>query len=109
MSKLVVTTGHILALRLYDVAYSIDLAEAERLWAAHALGPAARAHLTGTSPKAISFGVPPLALGIGTVTLELSSGTAQASATARLYDFGAVSLGLQVAADKAAMSPASRG
>jgi len=99
MSKLVVTAGHILALRLVDVAYSIDLPEAQRLWAAHALGPAARAHLTGTSPKAISFGVPPLALGIGTVTLELSSGTVQASATARLYDFGVVSLGLQVQAE----------
>ena len=98
MSKLVVTAGHILALRLYDLAYSIDLASAERLWAAHAAGPAARARLTGASPKAISFGVPPLALGLGAVTLDLEDGPLAASATARLYDFGVVSLALRVEA-----------
>ncbi len=99
MSKPVVTAGHILALRLYDVAYSIDLVSAERLWAAHALGPVARAYLSATSTKAVTFGVPPLALGICTVTLALAGGPVQASATARLYDFGVVSLALRVEAD----------
>lgn len=99
MSKLVVAAGHILALRLYDVAYSIDLEHAERLWATHAAGTAARARLALTSPKAMSFGVPPLALGIGAVTLALEGGPIQASATARLYDFGVVSLALRVEAD----------
>lgn len=99
MSQLVVATGHILALRLYDVAYSIDLAGAERLWAAHAMGPAARARLSGTPPKAMSFGVPPLALELGPVTLALAGGSFQAGATARLYDFGVVSLALKVEAD----------
>ena len=99
MPPLIVTTGHVLALRLYDVAYAIDLMEAERLWAAHALGPSARAQLSATPVKAVHFGVAPLALGIGAVTLTLASGPVQASATARLYDFGVVSLALKVEAD----------
>jgi hypothetical protein len=97
--SLTVTSGHILALRLYDVAYSIDLALAERLWAAHAFGPAARAQLSATSPKAVAFGVPPLALGVGSVVLPLPGGPVQAQATARLFDFGVVSLSLRVEGD----------
>jgi hypothetical protein len=99
MPPLVVTTGHILALRLYDVAYSIDLAEAERLWAAHALGPAGRVQLSATPPKAVTFDVAPLTLGLGAVTLTLAGAAVQASATARVYDFGVVSLALKVEAD----------
>lgn len=99
MTQLTITSGHILALRVYDVAWSIDLAAAERLWAAHAFGPAARAQLSATSPKAVAFGVPPLALGIGAVVLPLPGGPVQAQATARLYDFGVVSLSLRVEAD----------
>jgi hypothetical protein len=99
VSELVVATGHILALRLYDVAFAIDLASAERLWAAHAFGTSARAQLSGTPPKAMNFGVPPLALGIGSVTLTLEGGPIEAAATARLYDFGVVSLALRVEAD----------
>jgi len=99
VTTLTVTSGHILALRLYDVAYSIDLAVAERLWAAHAFGPAARAQLSATSPKAVTFGVPPLALGVGSVILPLPGGPVQAAATARLYDFGVVSLALRVEAE----------
>ena len=98
MPTLTVASGHILALRLYDVAYSIDLALAERLWAAHAFGPAARAQLSATSPKAVAFGVPPLALGVGSVILSLPGGPVQAQATARLFDFGVVSLSLRVEA-----------
>lgn len=98
VTQLTITSGHILALRVYDVAWSIDLAAAERLWAAHAFGPAARAQLSATSPKAVAFGVPPLALGIGSVVLPLPGGPVQAQATARLFDFGVVSLSLRVEA-----------
>lgn len=62
MTALEVTTGHILALRLFDVAYAIDLAEAETLWARHAAGGSSRSRLTATAPKAMAFGVPPLAV-----------------------------------------------
>ncbi|MBV9537925.1 MAG: hypothetical protein JOY70_03210 [Acidisphaera sp.] len=91
-----VATGHIVALRLYDVAFAIDLAQAEALWSRHAAGRAARSRLTGTPPKAMAFGVAPLALALDPVELHLETGRVTASVAARLYDFGAVTLALRV-------------
>ncbi|HEY4373609.1 MAG TPA: hypothetical protein VGN52_16885 [Burkholderiales bacterium] len=99
MSTLTVTTGHTLALRLYDVAYSIDLAAAERLWATQTNAAVGRARLSATAPKAVRFGVAPLSLDLGEVELKLADEVARAAATARVYDFGVVSLALKVAAD----------
>jgi hypothetical protein len=96
MTDPVVTAGHIVALRLYDVAYAIDLAQAEKLWAAHADGRAARGRLVGTPPKAMAFGEPPLVLALDHVALPLETGPVEATVTARLYDFGAVSIALRV-------------
>jgi hypothetical protein len=97
MSNLAVTNGHILALRLFDIAYAIDLIKAESLWARHAAGRTSRPRLTATPPKAMAFGVPPLAVMLDPVSLMLETGTVEAVVTARLYDFGAVSLSLRVA------------
>ena len=91
-----VSAGAVIALRLFDVAYAIDLARAERLWAAQARA-SSRLRLTATPPKAMAFGVPPLALALDPVALELGGVTAAASVTARLYDFGAISIALRVA------------
>jgi hypothetical protein len=96
MTDPVVTSGHIVALRLYDVAYAIDLARAEKLWAAHAAGRAARGRLAATPPKAMAFGEPPLVLALDPVALPLEGGAVEAVVTARLYDFGAVSIALRV-------------
>ncbi len=88
--------GQIAALHLFDVAYSIDLAMAERLWAAHAAGRTSRSKLSGTPPKAMSFGNPPLALALDPITLTLGAETVDVAVSARLYDFGAVSLALRI-------------
>ncbi len=101
MSELAVTTGHILALRLFDVAYGIDLPAAETLWAQHATGRASRSRLTATPPKAMAFGVEPVSLELDPVTLPLDKlppgwPPVEAVVTARLYDFGTVSLALRV-------------
>ncbi|MEJ1976515.1 MAG: hypothetical protein WDN49_10800 [Acetobacteraceae bacterium] len=56
-----VTAGHITALRLSDVAHSIDLGRAEALWAQQAR-PGGRARLSATPPKAMAFSDPPLSL-----------------------------------------------
>ena len=96
MSDLSVTTGHILALRLFDIAYAIDLAKAEALWTKHAAGRTSRTRLTSTPPKAVSFGVPPLAMVLDPVTITLESGPVEVIMTARLYDFGAVTLALRL-------------
>lgn len=87
--------GHVTALRLFDVANAIDLARAETLSAR----PGARARLTGTPPKAMAFGDPPLGLSLPPVTLALATGAAEATVTARLYVFGAVTLALRVAVE----------
>jgi hypothetical protein len=92
-----VTAGSILAYRLFDVAYAIDLAKAEQIWARTVRTGSSRGRLTTTPPKAIAFGVPPVALDMGSLELQLPDGPLQATVTARLYDFGVVSIALRVA------------
>ncbi len=94
-TELVVSAGAVIALRLFDVAYAIDLGRAEALWAAQARA-SSRLRLTATPPKAMAFGVPPLALALDPVTLDLDGEAVQAGVTARLYDFGAISIALRV-------------
>jgi hypothetical protein len=94
-SSLTVASGAIVALRLFDVAYAIDLGRAETLLAKQAR-TASRSRLTATPPKAMAFGVPPVTLTLEPVTLKLDSGEVTASATARVYDFGAVTIALRV-------------
>ena len=97
-----VASGHVTALRLLDVAYEIDLPRAETLWTAHATqrdsGRAARARLS-SPPKAVAFGVPPVAIPLPPETLSLGGHLVEAAVVARLYEFGALSLSLRVAAD----------
>ena len=54
--ELTVAAGAIVALRLFDVAYAIDLARAETLLAEQAR-TAHRSRLSATPPKAMVFGV----------------------------------------------------
>ena len=93
-----VVGGHVTAMRLFDLAYSIDLVAAERLWARQA-GQGARSRLTGTPPKAVSFGEPPLGLVLPPVQIALGAVTVEAFVTARLYAFGVVSFAVQVPGD----------
>lgn len=95
-NELKVQSGQVVALRLFDVAFAIDLKRAEALWARQALGASARSRLVGTPPKAVSFGVPPLALELAPVTLEVDGAAVQAAASVRLYDFGIVALALRL-------------
>jgi hypothetical protein len=93
-----VTAGHITALRLFDVAYAIDLGRAEALWARQAR-PGGRARLSATPPKAMAFSDPPLSLVLPPVPLTLGPHDLEATATARVYAFGVVTLALRVPAD----------
>ena len=96
MTTLDVTTGYILAFRLFDVGYAIDLTKAEETWARTARTGSSRGRLTTTPAKAIAFGEPPVSIGLGTISLPLSDGPTHATATARLFDFGVVSIALRV-------------
>ena len=91
MEALRVEAGHITALRLFDIAYAIDLKRAEALWA----GRSRRSRLAATPPKAVAFGDPPLGLALDPVGLDLGDGPTEFDVTARLYAFGAVTLALR--------------
>ena len=91
-----VNAGAVLAYRLFDVAYAIDLRKAEEIWARTVRTGSSRGRLTATPQKAVAFGVPPVALGLGLVDLALPDGPVQATATARLFEFGVVSIALHV-------------
>ena len=91
-----VRSGHVTALRLFDLAHKIDLPRAEELWPQRAQGASARSRLVGTPPKAVSFGVPPLALELGPVALTIDAVLLQATASVRLYDFGIAALSLRL-------------
>jgi hypothetical protein len=93
---LVVNAGAIVALRLFDIAYSIDLGRVEALSAEH-VGSTSRAKLSATPEKAVAFGVPPVVLALEPVTLVLGHANVHAEVTARFYDFGAVALAVRVA------------
>jgi hypothetical protein len=92
---LMVASGAIVALRLFDVAYAIDLARAESLLAARAR-TARRSRLSTTPPKAMAFGVPPVALELEPVCLLLDGVRVAAAATVRVYDFGALTIALRI-------------
>ncbi|HVY15669.1 MAG TPA: hypothetical protein VHB27_10585 [Rhodopila sp.] len=90
-----VAAGAIIAYRLFDVAYAIDLGKAEANWARTVRTGISRGRLTATPAKAVTFGVPPVELTLDAVTLPLPA-PFPVTATARLYEFGAVSLELHV-------------
>ncbi len=91
-----IARGVVIALRLFDVAYAIDLPKAETLWAAQPR-PASRGRLSFIPPKAMAFGVPPVELTLDPVALVLEGVAVQANVVVRVYDFGAVSFALHVA------------
>jgi len=102
-----IESGAVIAYRLFDIAYAIDLPKVEALWARQAKA-STRARLTATPPKAMAFGVPPVALALEPIEISLPDRPVQASVTARLYDFGAVTLALRVPVRDMAWSGFSR-
>ena len=91
-----VRSGHIVALRLFDIAYAIDLRRVEEVWARYAGTASSRSRLSATPAKAVAFGVPPVAFGFDPIPLQLGPLAALAAVTVRIYDFGVVALSLRV-------------
>ena len=98
-AELTVATCAIVAYRLFDVAYAIDLGRAETIWASRARSASTRGKLSATPPKAVAFGVPPLALTLEPLTLTLDDAPVQAAVTVRLHDFGVISMALRIPAN----------
>lgn len=95
-STVQIEAGSVVVLRLYDVAYSIDLARVDELVRDDATAGAHRRRLSRTEPKAVSFDVPPLQFTLGRVEIELGEERANAEALTRIYDFGVITLALRV-------------
>jgi hypothetical protein len=102
--ELQVVAGTVIALRLFDIADTIDLALAETLWGRQTppdgpRSPGSRGRLVSTPPKAVAFGVAPLDLVLEPMLIHLDGNAVWADATARLYDFGVTRLALHFTAD----------
>ncbi len=100
----IVINGAVLAQRLFDVAYEIDLPKAEAAWARNTSTSSSRGRLTVTPAKAMAFGVPPVELALGPVALALPDAPAEAMVTARLFDFGVIGITLRVPVSRQAGS-----
>lgn len=93
-----VQSGLIVAQRLFDVAYSIDLSQLEQLWARQAGAASRRGRFSTTPPKAVAFDVPPLVLELESLALDIDGHALAAGVSVRFYDFGVVSFALQIPA-----------
>lgn len=96
MTRVIVASGELIAMRLFDVAYAIDLAKAQDAWVNGVGTGSNRSRLSATAPKAVSFNVPPLAFTLGEREIELAGGPVRAILGARLYDFGVIALSAHV-------------
>lgn len=98
MADLHVNAGTVIALRLFDIAYSIDLKRVEHLWASRKGGTAVRSSLASAPVKSLTFDVPPVLLTLDPISLVIGAKLLNCAVTARFYDFGVVSLSIKVPA-----------
>ncbi len=91
-----VASGSIVAYRLFDIAYAIDLPVVEKLWAEHSRAWSTRARLSTAPAEAVAFGVPPVEIVLDPVILPLGDAAPRAGVTARLYEFGVVTFALRL-------------
>jgi hypothetical protein len=100
-SSITVRAGELVAWRLFDIAYAIDLTRAELSWFPYADG-GRRGRLSTAPAKAMAFGVPPLELTLDPVGLMLDGVSVTARVSVRLYDFGVAAFALRVAVEDVA-------
>ncbi len=87
-----IRSGRAVAWFAFDVAHAIDLERVPTV-----LRPE-RARLVGRrpAPEYVNYAVPPIEVALGERTVALPDGPASAAVSARLFDFGAVSIGLSL-------------
>lgn len=91
----VVAAGSLQALRLFDVAYAVDLDRAAAAWQAGGHTAAQRARLGPRAPRVVTWDQPPLLLELGHTTLDVDGRAVTLRAQARVYAFGVICLLLQ--------------
>src|SRR5215831_10763681 len=85
--------GHVIVYRLYDVGYEIDLS---RLFQLLGDSAPARARPVRGEAQAIQIPNPPVTASLGASTVSVAGETCAAELTARIFDFGVVSLRARV-------------
>ena len=93
-TELRVARGHVTLLRLFDIAYAVNLTAAEARVVE--TEPAARARLRRPKEKAIAYGEPPLEIVLGVVDLSTLGIAVEAALTARLHAFGVLTFVVRV-------------
>jgi hypothetical protein len=96
LSEFKVQSGSVIAQRLFDICYSIDLVQAETLWADRKGGKTSRSHLGKTPAKALTFDVPPLVINLECVVIHLAGVDRPVEVSVRIYDFGVVAVSLRI-------------
>ncbi len=94
-----IESGAIVALRLVDFAYDIDLQKVEALWERQGQVPGRRVHLSTIPSKAMFFGVAPVLLHLGPVVVRPGGRQVEGSVDVRLYDFGVASFSVCIPAE----------
>lgn len=86
--------GCLRALRLFDVAHTIDLERAAELWQQSGHAWPQRARFSARAPRAVSWDAPPLELEMAAVALSIDGQEVRLDARAHVYAFGVVTLQL---------------
>lgn len=96
--------GQLIGLFSFDIGYEIDLPRARALLAA---GETRDLERRRPAPAHLAYTTPPLVVPLGELPITVGDTTPTATATARLHDFGAVTIVLQapLACELAALPP----
>lgn len=88
--------GHLIGLFSFDVGYEIDLSRVRAL-----AGEGERAEMRGrrAAPAHLAYATPPVQLGLGSRQVALGDASVTATASARVHEFGAVTVLLQTPLD----------
>ncbi|HEX8778188.1 MAG TPA: hypothetical protein VF738_08710 [Rhodanobacter sp.] len=92
----VVRRGRVIAQRLFDVAYAIDLGRARQL--------CADLPVADTPPGPLSFGTPPLRLRLSPIDLRIGGKPMAGDVSVHLYDFGAIAMAITFVVEELAWS-----
>ncbi|HEX3032086.1 MAG TPA: hypothetical protein VHS59_07575, partial [Bacillota bacterium] len=80
--------------RIYDITEEIDLHSVETILAP--AKPTSRLRLSRVQPKSIHIDNPPVTVELGPTTVTIAEKAYQATASARIYDLGVVSIILKI-------------
>jgi hypothetical protein len=88
--------GQLIGLFSFDVGYEIDLAQTRVL-----AGEGERAEMRGrrAAPAHLAYATPPVQLGLGTRSVTVGAAVVPAVASARVHEFGAITILLQTPLD----------